>query len=695
MIRKGSFNSKPAYHNGFMAMQIQAVSSGYRSKFAGLEAATQALNPGELLKMSGPAIFLDRISSNGRKYIPESVHAQVAALQPRIAAKALFGELDHPPVNDLMRLAYVDMKNVSHRIDRMWFNEAENCYYIDVTILDTPNGRILKAIHDAGSPLYVSLRSLLNPEKAVSHGAYEDSYIAALITIDFVSQPGFADAELKPMAVGNESMLAVCESLDILKQLQNNYKLSKHSSMKRKSMYAIESVISRQVNPTDDFQAQVNGVILMIAEDFPDGFSYDEFNSKYSGVVNDSVVKLYPGTAELQVDDKNGKISAVVQLTKCDSDCFEISKDSEVTYGLIDDAVANMPEVAEPVDQSAVAEGTESRKHRMYAIVGTENYTPGNDVVTEVTSIFNRLLAEFPHGFSKSEFNDVLNVIKNGSEFNAEISDDCITVKCPANQNAAKISLNVDGDTYSIGEIMEYFNPEEEEEPGQSPAVEAIIAAAKFRWNNGGKEKYAALEAEYLKSGNLAGADNVQPGNVDTDNPDESNDSNAIRQNMYQVIEDGSPESDYVLVDDDGNPIAEQEDKNDLKGEGEKPESDGTNEFDETHDEIATEAARILGMSRSKYDSIYAIKNMPVAYKHIWKGLSKSAREVIAEQAKYVATEAECLKFWQNTDFIAIESAVLRAKGTEVLTAGLEAKTLDTKKSILGTLPSVSNNKIW
>lgn len=55
-----------------MFKQIQAVSAGYKSKFMSA-VESEGLRTGELLRLTGPAIFLDRISGNGRKYIPESV----------------------------------------------------------------------------------------------------------------------------------------------------------------------------------------------------------------------------------------------------------------------------------------------------------------------------------------------------------------------------------------------------------------------------------------------------------------------------------------------------------------------------------------------------------------------------------------------------------------------------------------------
>jgi hypothetical protein len=62
-----------------------------------------------------------------------------------------------------------------------------------------------------------------------------------------------------------------------------------------------------------------------------------------------------------------------------------------------------------------------------------------------------------------------------------------------------------------------------------------------------------------------------------------------------------------------------------------------------------------------------------------------SAKAVLARQAKAanVATEAQALKFFANTNFIAIERACLTAKG-KVEAAFENLKPIDTRKSFLG-----------
>lgn len=720
MIRNVKSNRfSDAQLSTLMNAKIQAVSQGYREPIAGFEAYTEGLRSGELLRVSGPAIFLDRISGNGRKYIAESVHQNIAALMPRVKAKALLGELDHPPVDDLARLAYVKGTLVSHRIDDIWWVEEEQCYYITATILDTPNGRILKTFYDAGTPLYVSLRSLLDPSRAKQHNGWEESYMSVLITIDFVTRPGFADAVMKALPVANENAFAVCESLNIISQILNKNsehivsfgqkfnKSHKNNHNRLNMKYAIESIVGTTANASDAFQANVNRVMLRIVEDFPEGFGFDEFNAKYQGVIENLPVGIYADTAELLVTGPEG-VNAVIQLTKPLEDKYVLTKTSEVVYCAADKVIQDTVEEAATESLSKIGKSLRKpRTSRMYAVVATEDYAPTEQWTGLVNDIYNRLLANFANGFSESEFNDVLNIISDGTGCNGEIEDSRIIVTCPEKENGAAISLSKEDDKFIIGDITEYFNPQ-----GESAATEAeiqkIIDAARFRWNNGGRERYAALEAEGEQA-NLSGTtvdDNAgaatqqQPYQVvEDDDDDKQNKQNAVK-GAYQVIEEGTAQQTYTIVDEEPEseptpePSAEPSTEPGGGPDG-KPTPEPTVEpGDEAFNDIVKEAKRILGMPNSKWSGNYAIEHMPVAYKHLWSGMSEAGKNTIVNMAKAVATESECLKFWQNLDFVGIEQAVIKAGGK--LTAGLEMHMPKSPQETFlgGELPS-RKKKIW
>jgi hypothetical protein len=100
--------------------------------------------------------------------------------------------------------------------------------------------------------------------------------------------------------------------------------------------------------------------------------------------------------------------------------------------------------------------------------------------------------------------------------------------------------------------------------------------------------------------------------------------------------------------------------------------------------ELAEEAQRIFNLPNSKFAGIKAIESMPIAFKHVWSGLTPAAKSVIAKQAQnaQIANEADIREFWSNTNFVAIERACLVNKGK--LEAAVESlQTIDPRKAFL------------
>ena len=823
-----------------MFKQIQAVSAGYKSKFMSA-VESEGLRTGELLRLTGPAIFLDRISGNGRKYIPESVHMQVAELQPRIKQKALFGVLDHPPTDDLNVLAYVKMTDVSHRIDALWFNEAEQTYYVTVTILDTPNGRILKAIHDAGSPLFVSLRSLLDPSRNRQNNGYIDAWMLALITIDFVSRPGFADAELKAVDVSNEAAMAVCESLNLFKHTskQDNSQNSRIFDMKTKKskltcLPAIESIIGIATEPTGDFRTSVAAFIADVLTNLPGRFTMNDFMTQYpDNIFDGKMIGIYEDTNELAITDAEGKTIAMVKLESPIDGVFVLPKDAEVEYFN-----------TEVTDNSDTVQTDTATESAMYAVIATEDYTPDQNFISTMEQVAEFMRSNYGTGFDMNTFNtSIMEQLKDqfGVSARIDLTDDQeneLKVTDASGENGASILLDVAGDQMICGAISEYWMPgternelatesaigdnvklidasgeeiasgelenygtwaecrddiQSEDETGygimeaadlsddtecykiggnwyyledgmtvENATAEAgteakigetvtvletiddnakTIATGKleaqgtwgklrdtiksedadaYGWmmnehvsddetvwkvdgnwyfgNDGivtvecGDLDMIANEADdvikqtegeiveaididenYMQQSDLSQAEVVQQAEI-IDEEDEAAQQNQeqVTDTMYEVVEgdNATTQSEvYEVVEDDKDDV----------------DADAADAEDRNLNELAIEAQRVFNMPNSKFAGNYAIEHMPDAYKHIWSGLSDSAKAVLARQAKAanVATEAQALKFFANTNFIAIERACLTAKG-KVEAAFENLKPIDTRKSFLG-----------
>jgi len=120
-----------------------------------------------------------------------------------VAEKRALGELDHP------ESSVVNLNNVSHNILKMWW-EGDDLKGA-VQILETPSGKILKSLFDAGITLGISSRGLGSVKELYKESAVEVQEDFELICFDFVSNPSTHGAFLRPMT----------ESVN--KTKQNNY----------------------------------------------------------------------------------------------------------------------------------------------------------------------------------------------------------------------------------------------------------------------------------------------------------------------------------------------------------------------------------------------------------------------------------------------------------------------------------------
>ena len=128
---------------------------------------------------------IDQKNRNNRIYTESEYVPQIEALQAKIDASKLLGELDHPTSFD------TSLKNVSHIIEELHYDKDTKQVRGRIRLLDTDAGRQAKALVDAGIPLQISSRAAGAVE---SNGKVK---IKQLFTYDLVADPGFENAELK------------------------------------------------------------------------------------------------------------------------------------------------------------------------------------------------------------------------------------------------------------------------------------------------------------------------------------------------------------------------------------------------------------------------------------------------------------------------------------------------------------------
>ena len=150
---------------------------------------------------------------NERIYDESEVLPHLAYLRDMIKKNGcILGELDHPDGR-----FEISLKEASHKIIDLWYDPETKTVMGKLELLDTPNGKIVKALVEGGCPVFVSSRA------AGTVGADSHVHIQQIFTYDIVATPGFEECELSRV---NESMRTsvsnyLNESMSISKKAKN------------------------------------------------------------------------------------------------------------------------------------------------------------------------------------------------------------------------------------------------------------------------------------------------------------------------------------------------------------------------------------------------------------------------------------------------------------------------------------------
>ncbi len=152
--------------------------------------------------LTGKLQEADRENGNGRQYPKNILEREIKNYQKLVEESRALGELDHPETS------VVELKNVSHSITKVWWegnNVMGKC-----KVLDTPSGKVLKELVNAGVKLGISSRGLGSVKESKGKTIVEDDF--QLICFDFVSEPSTPDAymmteakDISPDKVYNKS----------------------------------------------------------------------------------------------------------------------------------------------------------------------------------------------------------------------------------------------------------------------------------------------------------------------------------------------------------------------------------------------------------------------------------------------------------------------------------------------------------
>ena len=157
-------------------------------------------NDGKII-LNGVLQKSNTLNQNGRVYPQHILEREIRNYQTFINEGRSLGELDHPDST------VVSLQNASHII-RSAIMEGD-VVKGKVEILDTPSGKVLQNLIEAGIKLGISSRGVGTTEKVGDHQVVQEDF--QLICWDFVSEPSTPGAFM--MSEGRDLTSSEIESI--------------------------------------------------------------------------------------------------------------------------------------------------------------------------------------------------------------------------------------------------------------------------------------------------------------------------------------------------------------------------------------------------------------------------------------------------------------------------------------------------
>lgn len=153
---------------------------------------------GGLVKFRGKFQEAEAVNKNKRMYPYSVLDENVKRLQEAIRDRRLIGELDHPTDS------IVHFANASHIITKLWWEGS--ILMGEGEILNTPHGKVLKALINDGVKIGISSRGVGNG-KVNENGILVIGESYKLITFDAVADPSTYSAFQEKVVSRNESVV--------------------------------------------------------------------------------------------------------------------------------------------------------------------------------------------------------------------------------------------------------------------------------------------------------------------------------------------------------------------------------------------------------------------------------------------------------------------------------------------------------
>jgi hypothetical protein len=166
-------------HIPFNVAKLQPITEGKDSK----------LGDG-MMRIKGKLQEANKKNGNGRVYPLNTLKEQINKyMNGPMASRTSTGELDHP------ESSIINLSNVSHLITKIWWEG--NDVMGELTLLNTPSGKIAQEIIKAGIPLGISSRGMGSVKQIGETVEVQDDF--ELVAWDLVSVPSTPGAYMQPV----------------------------------------------------------------------------------------------------------------------------------------------------------------------------------------------------------------------------------------------------------------------------------------------------------------------------------------------------------------------------------------------------------------------------------------------------------------------------------------------------------------
>ena len=213
-------------------------------------------------------------TQNGRTYPRGVYEREIKKLQESVGSRRAFGELDHPDDGK------TKLSRVSHLITKL--SVDKNGVVIgEAEILDTPNGRTLKAILDSGAEVGVSSRGF-GSTRSLPDGSSMVGEDFVLRSFDFVADPAMKTAYPQIFAEDVE-IDAEQDFLAEFPELAEDLRSREREAARRDAEAAVGTMISANEEKVrgemrESFEKQLAEAIVGVRESVTEGLR-EEFSS--------------------------------------------------------------------------------------------------------------------------------------------------------------------------------------------------------------------------------------------------------------------------------------------------------------------------------------------------------------------------------------------------------------------------------